>query len=241
MVTLGVDLAADPKRTGVCWIRWEDGRAYAYKAAASATDDELLAAFEEADKVGIDVPFGWPIAFVEAVAAHHHGEPWPDVSKLELRYRATDLYVHEKTGLWPLSVSSDRIAVPTFRMAKLMATLAERGEPVARDGSGKLVEVYPAAALKVWGFNPKGYKRSKGTDVRRQLMDDIEARTASWLQLDVDVAEMCRGSDDVLDAMVAGLVARATVTSNRTDTAKAIAGIEGWVAIPELATLNRIA
>lgn len=32
---------------------------------------------ERADKVGIDVPFGWPDAFVSAVRGYGQFQPWP--------------------------------------------------------------------------------------------------------------------------------------------------------------------
>ncbi len=44
----------------------------------------------------------------------------------------------------PLSVSTDRIALPAMGAASLLSRLPERA-PL--DGSGVIVEVYPAAAL----------------------------------------------------------------------------------------------
>ena len=32
-----------------------------------------------ASKVGLDVPLGWPTAFVDAVALHHPGGAWSDL------------------------------------------------------------------------------------------------------------------------------------------------------------------
>jgi len=40
-----------------------------------------------------------------------------------------------------------------MRAAALFTRLAEKADSVARDGSGKVVEVYPAVALRIWGLN----------------------------------------------------------------------------------------
>src|SRR5207253_2236918 len=77
----------------------------------------------------------------------------------QLRFRATDFAVHERTGRWPLSVSSDLIAVPALRAARLFGAHD-------RSGAGVLVEVYPAAALRIWGFSTRGYKGPRGGAAR---------------------------------------------------------------------------
>ena len=149
--------------------QWESLRAEAFRVECGANDDALLAAVSAADKVGIDVPFGWPTDFVAGIAEYTHTGIWPSgiaqptTAPKYLQFRETDRFVHEKTGRWPLSVSSDRIAIPAMRAAALFSRLAEQGEIVRRDGSGKVVEVYPAAALRVWGFNADGYKRRRIT------------------------------------------------------------------------------
>jgi uncharacterized NAD(P)/FAD-binding protein YdhS len=43
--------------------------------ACGQDDEALLARIASADKVGIDAPFGWPAAFVDAVARFHAGGP----------------------------------------------------------------------------------------------------------------------------------------------------------------------
>ena len=171
------------------------------------------------DKVGIDVPFGWPDAFVAAVGAHHVRRRWPNVSDKQLQFRATDRAVREHPSVrrWPLSVASDRIAITTMRAAKLFSMLAARGAPVARDGSGKIIEVYPAAALRIWGFNAAGYKRKENRAARLDLLKDILAKTANWLKVPDGVRALCEASDDALDALVAGLVARASACGSCDD------------------------
>ena len=82
MVTLGVDLASQPKKTGICLIRWDDGSAHVESLCKGASDDDLLELFERTgedriDKIGIDAPFGWPRCFTKAVAAYTQVKPWP--------------------------------------------------------------------------------------------------------------------------------------------------------------------
>ncbi len=52
-----------------------------------------------------------------------------------------------------LSVAADRIAMPAMRAGRIFTRLADQGETVDRKGTGKIVEVYPRAALKVWGVS----------------------------------------------------------------------------------------
>ena len=124
-----------------------------------------------------------------------------------LRLRATDCYIHEATGIWPLSVSSNLIAIPAMRCAGLLSRYEERHGPVARDGSGKLIEVYPAAALKVWGQEPTRYKRKEGASRCTRLVDWLRTAAAPWLAATEGVWRLCRDSDDALDA-VPGLAGR---------------------------------
>ena len=128
MITLGVDLASLPARTAACAIEWTDGRARVVDVACGQDDDALLKRIGGADKVGLDVPFGWPDAFADAVARFHTGGAWPEASVVALRYRETDRVVAARTGRWPLSVSTDLIGVPTFRAARLLPTEALRHE-----------------------------------------------------------------------------------------------------------------
>ena len=121
MITLGVDLASLPARTAACAIEWTAGRARVVDVACGQDDDALRKRIAGADKVGLDVPFGWPDAFADAVARFHAGGAWPEASVVALRYRETDRVVAARTGRWPLSVSTDLIGVPTFRAARLLS------------------------------------------------------------------------------------------------------------------------
>jgi hypothetical protein len=128
-----------------------------------------------------------------------------------------------------------------MRAAALFARLASEGEPVARDGSRKIVEVYPAAALCIWGFNAHGYKRKKNTDARCRLLQGFIESTAGWLTLGTDALRSCQVSDDALDALIAAVVARAHAVNRCQPLASEFthaALTEGWIALPMANSLS---
>jgi hypothetical protein len=247
VLTVGVDLAAEPAQTAVAWVEWRGGRAVVRDVVPGADDDVVLAAIGAADKAGVDCPLGWPDAFVDFVAAHRagrvtvpgggSGRDW----RRRLALRLTDLAVQEQTGLRPLSVSADRIGYVAMRCAALLARLAQDGQPVDRGGSGVVAEVYPAASLKAWGLPYRRYKGRDDAGALGELVDQLLAK-APWL--DCGRAEaLCRGSHDVTDALIAALTARAAslhLTRPPTAGQARAAATEGWVAIPAQASLARL-
>jgi predicted nuclease with RNAse H fold len=244
VITLGIDLASQPRATAACTIEWRDGRGRVLDVACGQDDEALVARIASADKVGIDVPFGWPDAFVQAVARFHAGDAWPEASLTALRFRQTDRIVAARTGRWPLSVSTDLIGVPTFRAARLLARLAAHGLAIDRAGDGRLVETYPAAALRLWGFAATGYKRRAGRPSLARLLAELARRTHRWLDLDSGVRRLCGASDDALDALVAALVARAAALGlcERPPAEHAAAAArEGWIGLPAPEALDRLA
>jgi hypothetical protein len=237
MVTLGVDLAAQPRHTAVCLVSWRNGRAKASVPELNIDDQRLHTLAADADKVGIDVPFGWPSAFVDSVAAYRRGEPWPGHETHELRLRKTDRFVQAKTEKTPLSVSTDRIGITAFRAAGLLSKLGRAG-PVERTGKGKFVEVYPAAALRRWNIGPCGQEDTPA------LLAALLSRTSKWLRLSQAGRDRCKESRDALDALIAALVARASALGLCDPIPKAsgpAAKAEGWIALPMADSLDRLA
>lgn len=241
MLTVGVDLAAEPEGTAVARVEWLDGQAVVREVCWGADDAAVLAALAEADKAGIDCPLGWPDAFLDFVTTHQHGlvaiprdiaeRGW----RRPLTMRVTDLVVRQETRLTPLSVAADRIGQVAIRCACLLAQLAREGHKVDRDGSGKIAEVYPAASLKVWRLPFRGYKRpSRHMRELDELVDELQ-RTAPWLEFG-DFEYLCRRRHDAIDAVVAALTARAAERNltlrPRTPKEASAAGTEGWIAIP---------
>jgi predicted nuclease with RNAse H fold len=257
MRTLGIDLASQDKKTAWCVIEWRDGRATVQELGVDLDDGHAVDLINEADWAGIDAPFGWPNAAMAAISAHHAGKLWPDPTPqdLDLRFRATDLFVREKASIWPLSVSSDRIAVPAWRCARILARTRARdaqARKLAPDrlGADQIVEIYPAAALECWGFaNRKGYKSSgnaarkaKAREVRVALVAELEEKTGDWLNLDAEARKTCEDNDDALDALLASLVTRAAANKQTYPAAERSerAAREGWIHLPRKGTLANL-
>jgi len=264
-VTMGIDLAAQARDTAVCLLAWPHaappevlmlGRGES--ADGAPFDDEWLAGTAtgrrrehrgEVTKVGIDDPFGWPVPFLDALAAHRDGPVWPTTEKgstAAFRHRGTDRVTQARnpSGRWPLSVSSDRIAVPAMRCAAILAEVARLlGRPaVAREGSGLCCEVYPDPALRIWtedsesSLGKSSYKRAENSGARVALLAAIQA--------ELPIADphgrlaMVEREDDYLDALLCALVARAVelgLTHPPTPAQEKLARIEGWIHLPSAA------
>ncbi|NMA76561.1 MAG: DUF429 domain-containing protein [Actinomycetales bacterium] len=235
---VGIDLAAQARSTGLAVLHDDGRRVRIEHAVLGARDEELIDAFDGARRIGVDVPVGWPRSFVELLSAHAEGVmpapastggPW----RRGLAMRATDLVVHERTGLTPLSVATDRIAHPALRWAGIEARLRGLGVDVARDGSGRLCEVYPAAALRSWQLPYRGYKGTKNEAGRSALIEALE-QALPWLEWNGH-RSLCAARDDVLDAVLAALLAR-EVEQGRAipppEELKQLAQQEGWIWLP---------
>lgn len=234
----GIDLAADPRRTGLAVLREENHVVRIDDVHVGASDDDVLAAITPASKAGVDVPFGWPRRFVDLVAGHQAGDLEPPAHtgpdwRRAVLYRETDLEVRKRVGKTPLSVAADKIAYPAIRWAAIAARLREQHIPTPLDGSGVACEVYPGAALAAWGLGAQRYKKAAGALVRGQLVDALSAR---WPWLDwAGHQDVCAASDDALDAVIAAVVAREVLLgraiSPRAELAAAAAD-EGWIWLP---------
>ena len=229
MRTLGIDLASMPKDTAACLVRWERGRATAEAPQLGCTDADLDALIREADVIGIDAPFGWPDAFRAAVT-DWTATSWTSNAELRenLRLRLTDRRVHEQLGLIPLSVSTDRIALPAMRA---MALLHRHGV-TDRSGDGRFFEVYPAGSLKAWGMPHRGYKGASPAERTRRTATLRRLRAAlPWLETPAVYA----ATDHGLDALLAALTARCCATGRSVLPAPAerpVAVREGWIHLP---------
>ncbi len=228
MRTLGIDLSSQPAGTAACRVLWADGIARVEAVEELVDDDRLRALFADTtiDQVGIDVPLGWPDGFVRAVQLHRDGRDWPSLPTRELTHRATDRWLISR-GVYPLSVSTDRIAYPAMRAAALTAGMA-------RDGSGRLVEVYPAAALHVWELQFRRYKRSTGRAVLADIIAALRGK-APWLDADERSWKAFHASDHAFDALIAALIARAHARGlchPIPNSDREAATREGWICVP---------
>jgi hypothetical protein len=230
---LGIDLAAADKQTGAAVVRWSAFGGQIEHLVQPASDDVIAQLAVDCDAIAIDAPLRWPRAFTDALINHRAGGPWPDLPPIELRYRVTDRSLAAE-GIWPLSVSTDRIGIVAFRAARLLPRLGMGPNP-RRDGSDGTFEVYPAAALARWDQQRRGYKLG--------LPEHAAGRRAilSWLseRHQVDAAphaDRLVGSSDLLDALICAILAREAL-EGRTEPippdCAANALEEGWIHLPQ--------
>ncbi len=236
-VTVGIDLAAAPSGTAIAAVSWQYNQAVVEPILTNVTDDVVLHWMHHpGGAVAIDCPFGWPVKFVELVALHSSRQlrvdpDLPSGWRREYVLRETDRHLHDTLGVSPLSVAADKIGHVAIRLAALLAQVSPHID-VRLDGSGALIEVYPAAALRVWNLTSRGYKGAANHATRGALVDQL-LEAAPWLSLGSYEA-VVRTSDHALDAVICALVARAKQrdwTEPPTNTALAEV-VEGWIHIP---------
>ena len=236
MLTAGVDLAAEPKGTALAIIEWKKTQATLVDLQLGVTDETIVEAAGVVDKLGIDCALGWPIEFVDFLNNHANLESksFPDGGmdwRRRASFRESDRHVREVTGKWPLSVSTDRLGLTAMRCAGLQGRIQQSGIEIDRSGSGKVVEIYPGASLRLWGFDTTGYRTNE--DARAELLTSIE-HSVSWLNLGSH-RELMMSSTDAFDAVIASLATRAAAINQYLPPPKevlATAIVEGWIALP---------
>lgn len=235
MRTLGIDLAAQAKGTFLCELEWRrDGQVHLLalrENEAHAADEDLRAAIARPGiaRVGVDVPFGWPDAFVALMRGEGEVRAWQDRSSELLRLRATDRACREPPlSMTPMSVTMDRIAAPAMRW-RLLSRLLPASAP-------ECVEVYPAAALKTWDLPHQGYKRPEQAAARAAILNGL-LRPLELRPSDAQTT-LLRERADALDALVAALVTRAVALGRTTPPPRElteVAAREGWIHVPTCA------
>jgi hypothetical protein len=239
--TLGVDLAAGSATTAACMIIWDDGQAIVDKPMRPLDDVQLIGLLrnlQAGSRAGVDCPFGWPVDFVSAIAAHASGQRWPGRGEDSIQYRArmrlrlTDRRVAEATGRPPLSVAFDKLGATAARWAHLADALAADGRTVDRTGAGLVAEVYPAAARRRWKLSPS------------RSVAELQTALPPLRFADPSDALIYERNEHAYDALVAALVARAvalSLTELPRPTELSIAATEGWIHLPRPWSLAALA
>lgn len=233
----GLDLSAEPKGTALSILEVSNAGVKLQSLELGLRDSQIVAASTGVEKLGIDCALGWPIAFVDFL--QHHAAAATNKSAFEgsielrrtLAYRETDRMVREATGRWPLSVSTDRLGMAAIRCAGLLSALGATGANVSRAGEGLVVEVYPAASMRIWQLENAGYRND--SDVRSRLLRDLRA-AAPWLEVSGHEALLTE-SHDAFDSLVAALATLAVVVGHAsapTQMQLDLARTEGWVHLP---------
>jgi len=266
--TLGIDLASQPKETGVCLIDWSDGTGEVVDLSQGELSDDALVDLmldSQVAKVGIDAPFGWPVAFIDVITAYRDLGQWLDISPNEIRFRATELRIYDETNQLPLSVAMDNLAWPAMRCARLLSRLVAsgdfqgrrnpRGNPsvLDRSGAGLAVEVYPMMALRRWGVVAAGsgpstwsYKGDKpGRRERRaEHLAALRASLGDTVRMSATYEARCVEDDDDFDAFVSALVARAAQIGQTDPVPRGLQWLamrEGWIHLPATGSADQLA
>jgi len=224
MITVGIDLSSSREGTAASVIEWKEAKVVVHSPALRCDDDQLDHLIDRADVVGIDAPFGWPKAFVEAVAGWSEIS-WSSDNRKRLRFRATDLFVRDTLGIWPLSVSTDRIALPAMRANALL----KRYQVEDRSGDGRFYEVYPAATLKSWDLPHRRYKllASNCRTARLEIFRELRAMLRF-----LDIPDEYASTSDALDALIASLTARLAFQKGTVEPQGEHVRSEGWIHFP---------
>lgn len=273
MQSLGIDLSTDPAKVWLCEIDWGAAipRVVALDQATTLVDprperaaaealvrDETgliaalvarLAEFEPSAErvVGVNVPFGWPVAFVDAISDWESGDLRGFRKRAELRLRAADRFTQAVSGITPMSVSTDRMGSTAMVWAEVLSRHARLlDQPTAdraraRDG---LAEVYPSTALRMWtdeGGEPFPFDRYKSSVEAREglipLLTGISAeappfqdpqRGAAGVEVPPEFRTALFEFDDALDAFLNALIARAVAVGTCFSVDGAIATEQVW-------------
>jgi predicted nuclease with RNAse H fold len=237
VITAGIDLAAEPKATAIALIEWTKKEAILKDLQLGLSDEQLVKLTKGSNKIGIDCAFGWPVEFFEFLNQHMNPNQKPKGIdgamewRRTLSFRETDREVRKLTGRWPLSVSTDRLALTAMRNAGLLARFQEAGVNIDRAGEGTTCVVYPGATLRLWGFDTAGYRTEESK--RRNLLANLKTQ-APWLKLSSFEDQML-SSIDCFDAVIAALAARAVALGSYSKPSKdqlAKAKVEGWICLP---------
>ncbi len=237
MFTAGVDLAAEAKGTAVAVLNWMPDRVELKHLDLGVADEAIVEVAGTVQKIGIDCALGWPKQFIDflnqQVSLTSSGEIFEGGKdfRRELSFRETDRQVREVTGRWPLSVATDRLGLTAIRAAGLLSKIQASGIVVDRSGAGKIVEIYPAASLRIWGFDTHQYRTSPE---RRKMLIDQLRQALPALNLGGFEGLMVN-SCDAFDAVIAALVTRSAYLGLSTKPDKSqlqSARQEGWIALP---------
>ena len=121
-----------------------------------------------------------------------------------------------------------------MRWAGIEAQLGELGLSPGRDGSGVICEVYPAAALRCWSLPHRGYKGTKNSALRADLVARL-SRQLTWLDWNGHQS-LCIADDNALDAVLAAVIAREVERGRCVpppDELRDVAAREGWIWLPQ--------
>ncbi len=230
MKLVGIDFSTNPRDCGICVLEGGAITHIGRGSKAAEHPDWLVGHCAEAAVVAVDVPFGWPRPFMEALSCYRIGDAL-DLPREQYRLRATDFWIKENIPpLQPLSVSTDKLGSTSIVGTKLLRALDNEGfrlSPRSAVPSAAVVEVYPAASLRAWGLAHKNIETPTMLETLRK---------AFKLAIEDADREILLRSRHCLDALVSALTAREYADGNTFYPPKYIPDetieIEGWIHVP---------
>jgi hypothetical protein len=207
---IGIDCATAPEKTGLALARpAADG--WRLEAAQSGRDvapaEQLLEWLSGTERplLCLDAPLGWPLAMGQLLEGHRAGEGMTaDADRLF--HRQCDDFIQARTGCRPMEVGANFIARTALSALKLLAEVRERSDrrlPLlwhheAGDDGG-VIEVYPAATLRMHGLPWRRYKPAAALDLRDSLIEGWSAQLIPPAEHS-PARQAMRAQADVLDA-----------------------------------------
>jgi Protein of unknown function (DUF429) len=231
----GLDVSTNKAKTAAVAIEWStpgQARVVDVRHPLPAADIAPLIAEHKASRWAVDVPFGWPDLFVALMADRHHGPlparampaaaAWEKWRTRQVAQRHTDRFLTDDPRIKtrPLPASFQLLGATAAMWVLVEAQLVSLGVRIDRAGlEGTVCETYPSAALAAWGFGKA-----------KQTWFELQSNFA-FLTADDNLLSQF-ASDDVCDAVVCALVARARdlqLTIGPPDDELAAARREGWI------------
>ena len=208
----GLDVSTDKAKTAAVAIDWSTpgaARVVDVRRPLRAADIAPLISEHRECRWAVDVPFGWPDLFVALMANRHHGPlpaeampaaaDWEKWRTREVAQRITDRFLTDDPRIKtrPLPASFQLLGATAAMWVLVEAQLVSLGVEIDRAGlEGTVCETYPSAALSAWGFGKS-----------KQTWPELQANFA-FLTAERHLDDQLT-SDDVCDAVVCALVARA--------------------------------
>lgn len=210
--TWGLDVSTDKAKTAAVALDWStpgEARVIEVHRPLRAVDIAPLISKHRNSRWAVDVPFGWPDLFVELLAGRHESPlpatAMPDAADWEkwrtrqVAQRLTDRFLTDDSRIKtrPLPASFQLLGATAAMWVLVEAQLVSLGVAIDRAGlEGAVCETYPSAALSAWGFGKA-----------KRTWPELQA----WFPFLVadDHLSSQFASDDVCDAVVCALIARA--------------------------------
>jgi predicted nuclease with RNAse H fold len=234
---VGIDLSVNPCKCGVCVL---EGNAVTHVGHGRSTFEHpewLVEHCSEADAVGVDVPFGWPKAFIDTLSNYEIGVAL-NRDRRPYRLRTTDTWIVETLPRRltrhtrppaPFSVSTDKLGATAMVGSILLGTLSGefRLSPRQCAVPGAVLEVYPAASLWCWGLPHRDIEVFIALGTLQEAFR-LEIRSAD--------RELLLESRHCFDGLIAALTAREYANGNTFDPPEPMPDrtlrVEGWIRVP---------